>query len=166
MAKVYSVFNGAGPTTAAPVAITTGTAVKTMIQFSTSASSEARVVEWWWEGDGSAAATPGTIELMFHSTGAGTVTAYVKATDIKKYDPNSRDSLITVGTANSGFTASAEGTPATALGSIVHKVPPTSGIYIQYPLGREPEIPISSFCRLRNTLGAAVLAVCGLAWEE
>ncbi len=166
MAKVYSVFNGAGPTTAAPVAVTTGTAVKTMIQLSTSASSEARVVEWWWEGDGSAAATPGTIELMFHSTGAGTVTAYTLATDVKKYDPNGRASLITVGTANSGFTASAEGTPATALGSLVHKVPPTSGIYIQYPLGREPEVPASSFCRLRNTLAAAVNAVCGVAWEE
>lgn len=166
MAKVYSVFNGAGPTTAAPSAVTTGTVVKTMIQLSTSASSELRVVEWWWEGDGSAAATPGTIELMFHSSGAATVTAYTKATDVKKYDPNSRDTLITVGTANSGFTASAEGTPATALGSLVHKVPPTSGIYIQYPLGREPEMAVSTFCRLRNTLGTAVNAICGVAWEE
>jgi hypothetical protein len=165
MAKVYSVFNGAGPTTAAPVAVTTGTAVKTMIQLSTSASSEARVVEWWWEGDGSAAATPGTIELMFHSSGAATVTAYAAA-DIKKYDPNGRASLLTLGTANSGFTASAEGTPATALGSMAHKVPPTSGIYIQYPLGREPEMAVSTFCRLRNTLGAAVNALCGVAWEE
>ena len=165
MAKVYSVFNGPGPTTAAPAAVTTGAALKTMIQLSTSASSEARVVEWWWEGDGSAAATPGTIELMFHSTGAATVTAYVAA-DIKKYDPNGRASLLTLGTANSGYTASAEGTPATALGSIVHKVPPTSGIYIQYPLGREPEMAVSTFCRLRNTLGSAVNAICGIAWEE
>jgi hypothetical protein len=166
MAKVYSVFNGPGPTTAAPAAVATSAAVKTMIQFSTSASSEARVVEWWWEGDGSAAATPGTIELMFHSTGAATVTAYVLATDVKKYDPNSRASLVTVGTANSGYSASAEGTPATALGSIVHKVPPTTGIYIQYPLGREPEVPISSFARIRNTLAVGVNAICGLAWEE
>ena len=166
MAKVYSVFNGPGPTTAAPAAVTTGAAVKTMIQLSTSASAEARIVEWWWEGDGSAAATPGTIELMFHSSGAATVTAYVLATDVKKYDPNGRASLITVGTANSGYTASAEGTPATALGSIVHKVPPTSGIYIQYPLGREPEMAVSTFCRLRNTLGSAVNAICGIAWEE
>ena len=166
MAKVYSCFNGAGPTTAAPVAVTTGAAVKTMIQLLTAATCEARIVEWWWEGDGSAAATPGTIELMFHSTGAATVTAYTAATDFKKYDPNSRPSLLAVGTTSSGFTASGEGTPATALGSMVHKVPPTSGIYIQYPLGREPEMAVSSFCRLRNTLGSAVLAICGIAWEE
>lgn len=165
MAKVYSVFNGAGPTTAAPTAVTTGTAVKTMIQFSTSASSEARFVEWWWEGDGSSAATPGTIELMFHSSGAATVTAYVAA-DIKKYDPNGRASLLTLGTANSGYTASAEGTPATALGAHVHKVPPTSGIYIQWPLGREPEMAVSTFARIRNTLAVAVNAHCGAAWEE
>lgn len=166
MAKSYSCFNGAGPTTAAPAAVTTSTGVKTMIQLSTSASTEARVVEWWWEGSGSAAATPAVVELMFHSSGAATVTAYVAATDFKKYDPNGRASLMTVGTANSGYSASGEGTPATALGSMVHQVPVTSGIYIQYPLGREPEMAVSTFCRLRNTVTPAVNAVCGVAWEE
>ena len=103
---------------------------------------------------------------MFHTSGAATVTAYTAATDFKKYDPNSRASLMTVGTANSGFSASAEGTPATALGAMVHKVPPTSGIYTQYPLGREPEMAVSTFLRLRNTLASAVNAFCGIAWEE
>ena len=165
MAKVYSVFNGTSPTTAAAVAVTTGTSLKTMIQLSTSASSEARVCEWWWEGDGSSAATPGTIELLFHGSGAATVTAY-GAGDIKKYDPNGRASLVTLGTTASGFTASAEGTPAGGTFAVPHKVPPTSGIYIQYPLGREPEVAASTFLRLRNTLGAAVNALCGIAWEE
>jgi hypothetical protein len=133
MAKVYESFNGAGPTTAAPTAVTTGTVVKTMIQWSTSASSEARFVEWWWEGSASAAATPAVVELMFHSTGAATVTAY---------------------------------TAATALGSIVHQIPVTSGSYFQYPLGREPEMAVSTFARLRNTVTPAVNAICGAAWEE
>lgn len=166
MAKVYSCFNGAGPTTAAPAAVTTSTAVKTMIQLATSASTEARIVEWWWEGSGSAAATPAVVELMFHSSGAATVTAYTAATDFKKYDPNSRASLMTVGTTSSGFSASGEGTPATALGSMVHQVPVTSGSYFQYPLGREPEMAVSTFCRLRNTVTPAVNAICGAAWEE
>lgn len=166
MAKVYSSFNGAGPTTAAPVAVTTGTVVKTMIQWATSASTEARFVEWWWEGSASAAATPAVVELMFHSTGAATVTAYTAATDFKKYEPNSRASLMTVGTTSSGFTASGEGTPATALGSLVHQIPVTSGSYFQFPLGREPEMAVSTFCRLRNTVTPAVNAICGGAWEE
>lgn len=166
MAKVFSCFNGVGPTTVAPVAVTTSTTVKTMIQWSTSSSCEARFVEWWWEGSGSAAATPAVVELMFHSSGAATVTTYTAATDFKKYDPNSRASLMTVGTANSGFSASGEGTPATALGSITHQIPVTSGSYFQYPLGREPEMAVSTFCRLRNTVTPAVNAICGGAWEE
>lgn len=166
MAKSYSAFNGAGATTAAPVAVTTGATVKTMIQMATSASSEARIIEWWWEGAASAAATPAVVELMFHSTGAATVTAYVAATDFKKYDPNGRASLLTVGTTSSGFSASGEGTPATALGGATHHVPVTSGIYIQYPLGREPEMAVSTFARLRNTVTPAVNALCGVAWEE
>lgn len=166
MAKVFAAFNGAGPTTAAPVAVTTGTVVKTMIQLSTSASNEISVVEWWWEGSASAAATPAVVELMFHSSGAATVTAYVAATDFKRYSPSDAASLLTVGTANSGYTASAEGTPATALGSLVHQIPVTSGAYFQYPLGREPRMPVSTFARLRNTVTPAVNAICGVAWEE
>jgi len=166
MAKVYSCFNGAGPTTVAPVAVTTSTVVKTMIQLSTSANREARIVEWWWEGSASAAATPAVVELMFHSTGAATVTAYTAATDFKKYDPNSVASQLTVGTTNSGFSASGEGTPATALGAEVHQIPVTSGAYFQYPLGREPEMAVSTFARLRNTVTPAVNAICGVAWEE
>jgi hypothetical protein len=104
--------------------------------------------------------------MMFHLTSAATVTAYAAATDFKKYDPNSRPSLLTVGTANSGFSASGEGTPATALGSFVHQIPVTSGSYFQFPLGREPEMIVSSFARIRNTVTPAVNAVCGVAWEE
>jgi hypothetical protein len=167
MAKTYGCYNGAGLTTTGATKVATGSAtLKTMIQLLTSASSEARIVEWWWEGDASAAATPAVVELMFHSTGAATVTAYTAATDFKKYDPNSRASLLTVGTAGSGFTASGEGTPATALGVFAHSIPPTSGMYFQYPLGREPEVPASSFVRIRNTVAATTNALCGISWEE
>lgn len=167
MAKTYSVWNGASTTTASPAPVTTGAgARKTMIQLSTSANREARVVEWWWEGDASAAATPGKIELFFHGSGAATVTAYV-AGDIKKYDPNSVASQLTLGASNSGYTASVEGTPAGGtFNAGAHLVPPTSGIYIQYPLGREPEMAVSTFLRLINNVPAAVNALCGVAWEE
>lgn len=165
MAKSYQVWNGASVTTAAPASVTTTTSVKTMIQLSTSSSSELRVTEWWWEGDASAAATPGTVELMFVGSGAATVTAYASG-DIRKYEPNARASLITLGTSNSGYSASAEGTPASGTNSIVHQVPPTAGIYIQYPLGREPEAAVSTFVRLRNKFGSACNAICGIVWEE
>ena len=167
MAKVYQAFNGPGPTSSAPAAVASTTSLKTMIQLLTSANREARIVEWWWEGDASAAATPGRVELMFHSGGAATITAYSAATDFKKYEPNSPASQMSAGTTTqSGYSASAEGPPTGALGSHVHQVPPTSGIYIQFPLGREPEMAVSTFCRLRNTFAATVNVICGVAWEE
>lgn len=165
MAKVYSVYNGASVTTAAPVAITTGTVVKTMIQLSTTANREARVVEWWWEGSASAAQSPAVIELMFHGSGAATVTAYA-AGDIKKYEPNSVATALSLGSTNSGFTASGEGTPAGGTFSVTHQLQPTTGYYFQYPLNREPEAAASTFIRLRNTVNPAVNAICGVAWEE
>lgn len=165
MAKVYQAVNGAAGGAAAPVAVTSGTAIKTMIQLSTSANREARVVEWWWEGDASAAATPVKVETFYHSGGAATVTAFV-AGDILKYEANAPNSQLTLGTTASGYTASAEGTITGARGGTAHFVPPTSGIYMQYPLGREPEIPVSQFMRIRNTAGTAVNVYCGVAWEE
>ena len=166
MAKVYSVWNGASVTTASPVPVTSGVATtKSLLVLSTSANREARVVEWSMEGDASAAATPGLAELLFHGSGAATVTAYV-AGDIKKYEPNSVNSQLTLGTANSGYTASVEGTPAGGTFSIVHQIPPTSGIYVQYPLGREPEIAVSTFMRMRTKFAAAVNLIAFASWEE
>jgi hypothetical protein len=162
MAKVFSVWNGAS-IAAAPVPVTTGTAIKTMIQLSTPATADVAIVEWSWEGDGFAAAAPGVVDLQFHS-GAATVTAHVAA-DIKKYSVNDVASLMTLGTANGGYTASAEGT-ATAMFNVPHQVPPTAGFYVQYPQGREPKIAASSFCGLRNKFGTAINAICSVAWEE
>jgi hypothetical protein len=166
MAKSYQVMNGAAPGAAAPVAVASSAVIKTMIQLSTSANREARITEWWWEGDGSTAAAPVKVELVRHGTGpCTTVTAYVAA-DIMKYEPNSGPSQITLGTSNSGYTATAEVTPATTPNSIAHFVPPTSGIYIQYPLGREPEIALSTFARIRNTAAVSVNVYAGIVWEE
>ena len=163
MAKVYSVWNGASAATM-PVPVTTGAAtLKTMIQLATPATMDLAIVEWSWEGDGFAAAAPGVVDLLFHA-GAATVTSYA-VTDIKKYSPFDAPSQIVVTANTSGFSASAEGT-STANFSIPHQVPPTAGIYIQYPQGREPRVPISSFMGLRNKFAAAINATCMVAWEE
>ncbi len=109
MADSYLVLNGARPTTAAPVAVTTGVAIKTLLQVSTPATRPIRIIEWGISFDGSAAATPIKVELI-ETDVAATVTAYVAA-DVTKYsDPNAPASLVTLGVANSGYTATAEGT--------------------------------------------------------
>ena len=38
--------------------------------------------------------------------------------------------------------------------------------YIQYPLGREPEIKVSLYCRHRTTAGAAVNCYAGITFES
>lgn len=165
MADSYMMLNGAAPGAAAPVVVTTGTAIKTLLQLSTPATRAIKIIQWWVEFDGSAAATPIKVELV-ETSGAATVTAATLADITKFSDPNAPNPLLTLGTANTGYTASAEGTPGTSRAFEYHLVAPTGGIFIQYPLGREPELPVSKFLRIRVTAAAAVNAVCGIVWEE
>ncbi len=169
-AKTYAVMNGAAPGAAASVPITTTTSIRTMIQIATNTTTPAiRFVEWWTEFDGATAATPIKVELIRHTTGPQTtLTAYVVADIARVNDPNAPTPSIQTGTALSGFNnTTAEVTPTgTPVSLETHFVPPTSGIYVQFPLGREPEVQVSAFARIRTTAGAAVNAYCGLMWEE
>jgi hypothetical protein len=168
-AKTYAVMNGAAPGAAAAVPITTGTAIKTHIQLATNTTTPSiRFVEYWTEFDGSTAATPIKVELIRHTGGPQTtLTAYAAADIAKVNDPNAPASSIQLGTALSGFSnTTTEVTPTTAVSLETHFVPPTSGIYVQFPLGREPEVQVSAFARLRTTAGAAVNCYAGLMWEE
>lgn len=168
-AKTYAVMNGAAPGAAAAVAISTGTAIKTMIQIATNTTTPAiRFVEWWAEFNGATAATPIAVELIRHTGGPQTtLTAYAAGDIAKVNDPNAPASSIQLGTALSGFSnTTTEVTPTTAVSLETHFVPPTSGIYVQFPLGREPEVQVSAFARLRTTAGAAVSCYAGLMWEE
>lgn len=161
---LYLIFNGAAAGAAAPVAVTTGTAIKTMLQISTSATIVAKVVEWGISFDGSAAATPIKTELL-ETSGAATVTASVLA-DITKLDGNALaggspvTNLLPVGTTATGYSAGGEGTPGTCRIFDLQYLPPTGPYVKQFPLGREPIIQISTFLRIRVTAGTAVNAYC------
>lgn len=168
-AKTYAVMNGAAPGAAAAVPITTGTAIKTHIQVATNTTTPAiRFVEWWVEFDGATAATPIKVELVRHTGGAQTtLTAYVAGDIAKVNDPNAPASSVQLGTALSGYSnTTTEVTPTGAVSLETHFVPPTSGIYVQFPLGREPEVQVSAFARIRTTAGAAVNCYAGAMWEE
>ncbi len=168
-AKTYTVMNGALPGAAAAVAITTGTAIKTMFQVLTLAGFSARVVEWWTEFDGSAAATPIKVELLGHTGGPQTtLTTYAAADFSPSNDPNAPTSaLFSLASNASGFgTGGTEVTPTTVRNLATHFVPPTSGIYIQYPLGREPEMAANAtYLRHRTTAGAAVNCLAAATLE-
>lgn len=75
--RTYYAFNGAQPTTAEGTKVTTGTSLKTMMQIQANPSGPPlRIIEWGCSFDGSAAATPGTVELIETGTVGATVTAY------------------------------------------------------------------------------------------
>jgi len=164
MAK-YLIANGPMQTTGAFAPVTTGTAIKTLLQIKPGATTILKICEWGISFDGSAAATPGKIELI-ETDVAATVTASV-ANDITKYDAaallqgDPTTALIAVGTTSTGYTASAEGS-ITAVRNLdgPQFIAGTNQFIKQFPLGTEPIIQNGKFGRIRVTFGAAVNAYC------
>lgn len=162
--SLYKIFNGPAPTTASQAAVTTGTTIKTLLQVKPGATAVLKVVEWGISFDGSAAATPGIVELCVTDV-AATVTAHV-ASGIHKYsspslaagDPTT--DWLAVGTTSTGYTASAEGTITAVRQLDVQHIAPTNQYVLQFPLGREPTINPSEFMRIRVKFAAAVNAIC------
>lgn len=167
---LFLIANGAMPTTAAFVPVTTGTAIKTMLQVKPSATAIMKVAEWGCSFDGFAAALPGRVELI-ETDVAATVTASVTA-DISKIDGDALaggdpvTNLIPVGTTSTGYTASGEGS-ITAIRNIdaPQFVAPTTQYQKQFPLGARPVIQISKFLRIRVTFGTAVNCYCYVVVE-
>jgi hypothetical protein len=166
VAKVYQAHNYAEPTTAAPAPVTTGTAIKTLLQIATPSTEDVAIVAWGIDFDGTAAAAPIKVELIDTDV-AATVTAHVASGLVKLNGPSDAASVMTLGTSATGFTASAEGTPgATSRLLAFRQVPPNGGYEYEFPLGREPRIAVSRFLRIRVTAAAAVNASCWVRWEE
>lgn len=166
---LYLIANGASPTTAAQVVVTTGTAIKTMLQVQPSATVVGKIKEWGISFDGSAAATPIKVELLEQDV-AATVTAHVAA-GINKLDGNALSggdpttNLFQVGTANTGYTSSGENSPTVSRMFDVQLVAPTNQYVKQFPLGLEPIIQVSKFAKIRVTAGTAVNAYCYMIVE-
>ena len=154
--------NGAMPTTAAPVKVTTGTAIKTMLQVKLNSGVTGKVIEWGISFDGSAAATPIACELLETGTVFGTVTA-TATNDITRLNPLEQDpttGLITVGTSATGYTCTSEGSITATREFDYQLIAPTNQYVKPFPLGREPIINAASALRIRVTAGTAVNAYC------
>lgn len=162
---LYWAGNGPMPTTAAFAPVTTGTAVKTMLQIATPSTRSIKVVEWGISFDGSAAATPIRCELL-QTDVAATVAAHVAAGVQPYEDAGAPASLMTLGTTATGYTASAEGSITATRHGDLQFIAPTNQYVKQWPLGREFQVPISKFLRVRVTAGAAVNCYCYVVWSE
>ena len=162
---LYAIYNSPSPTTAKRVAVTTGTAIKTLLQVKSSTTKPMKVVEWGISFSGSAAATGIPTSLIETGTVFATVTAHVTA-GIVRFDAEAVSGgdpvtdLIPVGTSATGYTSTAEGSITTTRNFDHQLIQPTGQYVKQFPLGREPYIAVASSLRIRTHAAAAVDAVC------
>jgi hypothetical protein len=166
---LYLIGNGPSPTTASFAAVTTSTSIKTLLQVKPGATQVARIVEWGISFDGSAAATPGIVELCVTDV-AATVTAHVAA-GIHKLDSaalaggDPTTNLFSVGTTSTGYTSTGEGSIAAIRMGDVQHISPTNQYVKQFPLGREFVINPAEFLRIRVKFAAAINAICYVVVE-
>lgn len=164
----YKIWNVPMPTTAPPTAVATGTGTKTMLQLATPSTQQIQLISWGYTLSGLPGAV-GTIELI-QTDVAATVTAHV-ASGIIQMDPNAPVSMLTLGTAATGYTASAEGTPVNTRLLDCDQFPTTSGLApvdydYQWMPDERPIIPISKFLRVRATMPTSgVNMLCWVCWN-
>lgn len=153
----YICWNGAAPTTAAFAKVTTGTAIKTMLQLSTPATRQIQILEWGFSLD----VAPGAASVveLIQTDVAATVTAHVAA-GVVNLDPNGTASLLTLGVSNTGYTAIAEGTTTASRLFDVKEIPLAAGAtdltYVrQFMPDARPIVAISKFLRVRVTFATS-----------
>ena len=131
---------------------------KTAIELGTSASARIKVVEWWIEFDGvTATAVPVKCDVgRFSATATTATTGTADKLDLADGTPSTvvRHS------------ATVEGAGTLTAGTPIHRISPTSGLYVPIALGREMLLPVSGFWRIRLTAAAAVNCTVGVTWEE
>ena len=166
MANSYIAWNGPMPTSAAQLPVTTGAAIKTLLQIATPSTRGIQLVEWGISFDGSAAATPIKCELLETGAVAATVTAHVAAGVQPFNDSGAPASLVTLGTTATGYTSSGEGTITAVRMFDAQLVAPTNQYLKQFPLDSGPDVGVSKFLRVRVTAAVAVNALCYVVWVE
>lgn len=173
----YKCFNGAMPTTAALTKVTTGTAIKTMLQISTPSTNQMVPIAWGFSLDAPPTAT-GRVELIGTDVGATGLTAHVAA-GVMPLDPNAPPSAMALGTGATGYATGVAPTEgATTVGRLLDQkeIPigtAASGITgtdltyaYQFTAAERWTIAVSKFLRVRATFGGAVNMICWLIWDE
>lgn len=165
----YRSYNGPMPTTAAQQAVTTGTAIKTMLQLATPATRQIQLIAWGFSLDDPPGADA-VIELL-ETDVAATVTAHAAA-GIQPLVPGAPASLLTLGVAASGYTATVEGAVAAArvfdavsLSSTSQESPLTY-VY-QWMPDERPIVAVSRFLRVRATTPTTAVDLrCWVVFDE
>lgn len=162
-APCFITWNGPAPTTAALTAITTGTAIKTMLQLKPG-TPKIRIIEWGYSFTTVPTAAV-LVELIETGSVAATVTAAVSGGVMPYNDVTGPGTQATLATSGTGYTSTSEGTITTAR-LLAYQNEWSYQFKQQFPLGREPEVNGGNIVRIRATTSAAVSMLGYLVWEE
>jgi hypothetical protein len=159
--SLFLLSNSAMQTTTVATTVTTGTAIKTMLQVRPLAP--LRIVEWGISFNASVLATPIVVELVETGTIFATVTASAEVDIAKLNDTTALAALLmTLSTTGTGYTASAEGTIVATrnLDSTMFISGLSQPFIKQFPLGMEPLCQIGNSTRIRVLAPAALNCYC------
>lgn len=165
----YRTWNGPMPTTAAQQSVTTGTAIKTMLQIATPSTRQIQLIAWGFSIDDPPGADA-VVELL-QTDVAATVTAHVAA-GVQPLDPNAPASMMSLGTSGTGYTASVEGSITATRVFDAMSLSSTSGesglsYAYQWMPDERPIIAISKFLRVRATTPTTAVDLrCWVVWDE
>ncbi|MBT2508798.1 hypothetical protein J7I98_23510 [Streptomyces sp. ISL-98] len=165
----YKVWNGPMPTTAAQASVTTGTAIKTMLQLATPSTRQIQLISWGFTAD-DAPGADGVIELL-QTDVAATVTAHA-ASGVQNLDPNGTASLLTLGTSATGYTATAEGSTTASRTFDAVALDSTAGNSAlthawQWMPDERPIVAVSKFLRVRATTPTTAVDLrCWIIFSE
>jgi hypothetical protein len=160
---IYWAGNATAPTTAAPVKVATGTAVKTLLQVAIPANVAIKIVEWSISFDTPASASIVTCELFACTGAASTGTSLTPSTF---NDLGAIPSLCVGSTSATCFSPGTEGTVANYRPVDWELVVPPAQYVKQWPLGRELQTNINTFIRIRVTATVTCNTLCSVLWEE
>lgn len=167
----YKCWNGPMPTTAAQASVTTGTAIKTMLQVATPSTRQIAVVAWGFTVDDPPGADA-VFELL-QTDVAATVTAHVAA-GVQPLVPGMPASLMTLGTSATGYTGTAEGSitatkvyDVVSMSSVSAEAAPFMTYKYDFPDYDIPIVDVSKFLRVRATTPTTAVDMrCWIIWDE
>lgn len=163
----YITFNGPMVTTGAQQSVAVANGTKTMLQIQPPSNRMMQIISWGFSLSGSLA---GTIDLCQQDV-ADTVTAHV-ASGIVSLDPNIPASQAQLGTSATGYSASAQGSPAVTRMFDSQQIGATAGnndldYSYQFMPDERPFVAVSKFLKVRATFAATSINMqCWVVWDE
>lgn len=115
--------------------------------------------------DGTTATNKPVLVQLAKATATGTFPSSNLAPAPENNDSAADTTVVTAANVKWG-TATGEGTMASGNGYRLYRLPPTSGVLYQLPLGRELWVPKATFFRIRIVGTSAVNVTFNVAWEE